>query len=132
ARRYFPLIMTIFIFILAMNWVGLMPGVDSIGMHHEAESHGEVIKKFTPFFHPPATDLNITIGFAIVAFVSIELAGVLMLGLWKYGGKFINFKSPLAFVIGIIELLSEMARLVSFSFRLFGNIFAGKTLLLVV
>lgn len=55
-----------------------------------------------------------------------------MLGLFKYGGKFINFHSPLAFVIGLIELLSELARLISFSFRLFGNIFAGKTLLLVI
>jgi F-type H+-transporting ATPase subunit a len=148
AKKFFPLVMTIFLFVLAMNWMGLMPGVDSIGIHTEVESHGEevthassvsgqqqsaeVVSKFIPFFHPPATDLNITIGFAIVAFVSIELAGVMLLGLWKYGGKFINFKSPLAFVIGLIELLSELARLISFSFRLFGNIFAGKTLLLVI
>jgi F-type H+-transporting ATPase subunit a len=132
ATRFFPLVMTIFIFVLAMNWVGLMPGVDSIGIHKEAESHGEVVSKLVPFFHPPATDLNITIGFAIVAFVSIELAGVLMLGIFKYGGKFINFHSPLAFIIGLIELLSELARLISFSFRLFGNIFAGKTLILVI
>jgi F-type H+-transporting ATPase subunit a len=132
ATRFFPLVMTIFLFILMMNWVGLMPGVDSIGLHKEVETHGEVVSKLVPFFHPPATDLNITIAFAIVAFVSIELAGVMLLGLWKYGGKFINFKSPLAFVIGLIELLSEVARLISFSFRLFGNIFAGKTLILVI
>ncbi len=132
AQRFFPLVMTIFIFILTMNWVGLLPGVDSIGFYEEAKTHGEVVSKLIPFFHPPATDLNITIGFALVAFVSIELAGVFMLGLFKYGGKFINFKSPLAFVIGLIELLSELARLISFSFRLFGNIFAGKTLILVI
>ncbi len=162
AKRFFPLVMTIFIFVLSMNWVGLLPGIDSIGFYGESESHEKVegaselhsetssksdvkettmigqeesavvVSKFIPFFHPPATDLNITIGFAIVAFVSIELAGVFMLGLFKYGGKFINFKSPLAFVIGLIELLSELARLISFSFRLFGNIFAGKTLILVI
>lgn len=132
ARRFFPLVMTIFLFILAMNWMALMPWIDTIGMHAQAESHGEVVDKFVPFFHSPATDLNITIAFAIVAFVSIELAGVFMLGVFKYAGKFINFTSPLAFVIGLIELLSEIARLISFSFRLFGNIFAGKTLLLVV
>lgn len=131
-RRFFPIVMTIFLFILSMNWVGLLPGVDSIGIHKEVASHGEVVSKFVPFFHPPATDLNITIGFALVSFVVIELAGVTLLGLFKYTGKFINFKSPLAFVIGLIELLSEMARLISFSFRLFGNIFAGKTLLMVV
>jgi F-type H+-transporting ATPase subunit a len=120
--------MTIFIFILAMNWFGLLPGVTSIGYYagHGEESH------FIPFLYPAATDLNITIAFALIAFFTIELAGVLALGLWKYTGKFVNFSSPLAFVIGIIELISELARLISFSFRLFGNIFAGKTLLVVI
>lgn len=132
ARRFFPLVMTIFLFILTMNWVGLLPGVTSVGIYKEVESHGEVVEKLIPFFYPPAADLNITIGFAIVAFVAIELAGVTLLGFFKYAGKFINFRSPLGFVIGLIELLSEVARLISFSFRLFGNIFAGKTLLLVV
>ncbi len=128
ARKYFPLVMTIFLFILAMNWFGLLPGVTSIGYYagHGEESH------FIPFLYPAATDLNITIAFALIAFFTIELAGVLALGLWKYTGKFVNFSSPLAFVIGIIELISELARLISFSFRLFGNIFAGKTLLVVI
>ena len=138
ARRYFPLVMTIFIFVLSMNWIGLLPGVDAIGIYKETHSHGEVVNKLVPFFHPPATDLNITIAFAIVAFVAIEVAGVLAIGTWKYLGKFINFKGKsvgqrvLNFIIGIIELMSELARLVAFSFRLFGNIFAGKTMLLVV
>ena len=132
ARKFFPLIMTIFIFILFMNWIGLVPGVDSIGTTKIAEEHGETISKFVPFLHPGATDLNITIAFALIAFFAIELSGILLVGLWKYGGKFFNFSSPLNFAIGIIEFFSELARLVSFSFRLFGNIFAGKTLLLVV
>ena len=132
ARRFFPLVMTIFIFILTMNWIGLLPGVDSIGIYKEVHGHEEAVAKLVPFFHPPATDLNITIAFALVAFFTIEFAGVTLLGFFKYVGKFVNFRSPLQFVIGIIELLSEMARLISFSFRLFGNIFAGKTLLMVV
>jgi len=127
ARRFFPLIATIFIFILGINWIGLLPGIDAIGVYHE--SHGAM--KLVPFFHPGNTDLNITFAFAIVAFVSIEIAGVLIVGMAKYSKKFINFSSPLNFIIGIIELLSELARLISFSFRLFGNIFAGKMLLLV-
>jgi len=127
-KKYFPIIMTIFLFVLAMNWMGLMPGVTSIGywVGHGAEAH------LIPFFYPPGTDLNITIAFALVAFFTIEVAGVTAIGIWKYGGKFINLSSPLAFVIGLIELLSELARLIAFSFRLFGNIFAGKVLLLVV
>lgn len=133
ARKFFPVVMTIFLFILLMNWIGLLPGVDAIGYYTAADSHDShgVVEKFIPFLHPAATDLNITIGFAIVAFLTIEFAGVLLLGLWKYGGKFINFRSPIGFVIGIIELISELARLISFSFRLFGNIFAGKTLIVI-
>jgi F-type H+-transporting ATPase subunit a len=127
AKRFFPLIMTIFIFILALNWIGLLPGVDAVGIFKTVHDTHTLI----PFLHPANTDLNITIGLAIVAFVSIELAGIAFLGIWKYGGKFINFSSPLAFLIGIIELFSELARLISFSFRLFGNIFAGKTLIVI-
>lgn len=127
ARKFFPLIMTIFLFVLALNWIGLLPGVSSIGIYGETHgAHGLI-----PFLYPANTDLNITIGLAIVAFVSIELAGIFLLGFFKYAGKFINFSSPLNFLIGIIELFSELARLISFSFRLFGNIFAGKTLLLI-
>jgi F-type H+-transporting ATPase subunit a len=127
ARKFFPLIMSIFLFILSLNWLGLLPGVDAIGIY--TESHGE--QSLVPFLHPVHTDLNMTIALAIIAFVAIELSGVLMVGLFKYAGKFINFSSPLNFLIGIIELFSELARLISFSFRLFGNIFAGKTLIVI-
>lgn len=124
ANRYFPIIISIFIFVLAVNWMGILPGVGSIGFYDDT-GH------LTPLLYPSATDLNITIGLTIVAFFTIETAGILSLGLWKYGSKFINFKSPLSFAIGIMELISVLARLVSFSFRLFGNIFAGKTLILI-
>jgi len=128
AQTYFPIVMTIFIFILSLNWFGLLPGVTAIGFYEYREG----LAHFIPLLYPPATDLNITIAFALIAFFTIEIAGVVAIGLFKYTGKFINFKSPLAFIIGLIELISELARLISFSFRLFGNIFAGKTLLVVV
>jgi F-type H+-transporting ATPase subunit a len=123
--KYFPIIATIFIFILGINWIGLVPGVGAIGFYNE---HHHLV----PLLYPGSTDLNITIAFALIAFVTIEIAGILAIGVWKYAGKFINFSSPIGFALGIIELISELARLISFSFRLFGNIFAGKTLLLVV
>lgn len=123
ADRYFPVIATIFIFILGINWIGLLPGVGAFGTYHDGH--------LVPWLYPGSTDLNITLGLTLVAFFTIEIAGVLAIGFWKYTGKFINFKSPLGFVVGLIELISELARLISFSFRLFGNIFAGKTLLLV-
>lgn len=127
ANKYFPILMTIFLFLLVMNWTGLLPGVASIGFW---EGHGSE-QHLIPLFYPPATDLNIAIAFAFIAMVVIEFAGIAALGAFKYGGKFINFSSPLNFLVGIIELISEIGRLVSFSFRLFGNIFAGKTLLTV-
>lgn len=125
ADRYFPIIFSIFLFILTFNWIGLLPGVGAFGSYDDS---GYLI----PWLYPSATDLNMTIGLAIVSFVTIQVAGVLGIGVWKYAGKFVNFSSPLAFLIGLIELVSELARLISFSFRLFGNIFAGKVLILVV
>lgn len=134
ARKVFPYIMTIFTFVLAINWVGLLPGVDGFGIYKFHEGHETLV----PFLHPGNTDLNITIAFAIIAFVTIEVVGVATLGFLKYTGKFVNFSGfkegvaagILGLIIGIIELIGEVARLVAFSFRLFGNIFAGKTLLL--
>ena len=128
AERMFPLIMTIFLFVLSVNWFGLLPFVASIGVIENVRGAPELI----PFFYPGATDLNLTLALALIAFFAIEIAGIVTLGTLKYVGKFITFKSPLAFMVGIIELISELVRLISFSFRLFGNIFAGKVLVLVI
>ena len=124
AVKYFPIIFTIFIFVFLSNLLEFIPGVGSIGFFDE---HG-----FIPLFRSVNTDLNVTLALAIIAFVTIEVAGVTALGVWKYAGKFISFKSPVGFVVGLIELMSEIIRLISFSFRLFGNIFAGEVLIAVV
>ncbi len=129
AKRYFPLIMTIFLFILCANWFGLLPLIGSVGFfeyHHGEETH------FTSLFYPVNTDLNVTLALAIVAFFAIEIAGIAALGALKYGQKFVNFSGGIAFFVGLMEVISEAARLISFSFRLFGNIFAGKVLILVI
>ena len=127
ATRYLPLILTLFLFILCANWLGLFPGVNSIGFFHGSGEEQHLV----PLFYPVNTDLNVTLALAVISFLVIETAGIMALGFLKYGGKFVNLKSPLGFFIGIIELFSEMVRLVSFSFRLFGNMFAGKVLILV-
>ncbi len=148
ALRYLPLLATLFMFILLGNWFGLLPGIGSIyldtnavhaeSMVHDApdhsDPHGEEVahgSSLVALFHPVSVDLNVTLALAIIAFLAIEISGVLMIGLFKYLGKFFNFHSPIGFFMGIIELISELARLISFSFRLFGNMFAGKTLILV-
>ncbi|MEJ0053173.1 MAG: F0F1 ATP synthase subunit A [bacterium] len=124
AEKLFPIVMTIFLLVLTVNWFGLLPIGEGIGFGGE---HG-----FVPLFHASSTDLNFTLALALVAFFTIEIFGIAALGAFKYGKKFITFASPIAFVVGLIELVSEVARLISFSFRLFGNVFAGKVLILVL
>jgi F-type H+-transporting ATPase subunit a len=123
ARRFFPLIATIFIFVFIGNELAFLPGIGSVGITHE--------DGIIPLLRAPATDLNFTLALACISFLAIEIAGVAAIGFLNYGRKFLNFASPLAFVVGVIELFSEVARLISFSFRLFGNIFAGEVMILV-
>lgn len=125
ARRFFPLILSIFLFISFANIMKFFPGIDGIGLFDE---HGV----FNPLFRAVNTDLNVALALAIISFVTIEVTGVATIGFFKYAGKFINFSSPLKFIVGLIELVSEISRLISFSFRLFGNIFAGKVLIAVI
>lgn len=124
ARKFFPLLTTIFLFIFTANLLEFTPGIGSIGLFE----HGE----FLPIFRSVNTDLNVTLMLAILSFLVIEITGIVTIGIVKYGGKFLNFHSFIGFFVGIIELFSEIARIISFSFRLFGNIFAGEVLILVV
>jgi F-type H+-transporting ATPase subunit a len=123
SEKYFPLIATIFLFILASNWSGLLPGIGSIVMRGD---------ETTPLLRSPASDLNFTVALAVIAVIAVNLLGTVAIGAASHVKKFINFKSPVGFFIGILELISEIARIISFSFRLFGNIFAGEVLLTVV
>lgn len=125
ARKLFPLILTIFLFIFTANIIEFTPGIGSIGWTH---GDGE----FIPLLRSMNTDMNTTLALTIIAFVVIEVAGVATLGFLRYGKKFVNLSSVLGFMVGIIELFSEVARLVSYSFRLFGNIFAGEVMILVI
>lgn len=124
ARRYFPLIVTLFLFIFTANMVTFIPGVESIGLKEGDQIIG--------FFRPVNTDLNVTLALACIVFFTIELSGIFVLGALKYWGKFVTFSSFSGFFIGLVELIGNVARLVSFSFRLFGNIFAGHVLILVI
>lgn len=119
AKRFFPLITTIFLFVFVANELAFIPGVGSVLFDH------------IPFLRAPAADLNFTLALAFISFFTIEITGLATLGVLKYGSKFVNFSSPVNFAVGIIELVSNLGRLISFSFRLFGNIFAGEVMILV-
>lgn len=121
--RFFPLIVTVFLFIAFSNLFDFLPIMGALVVHHAGET--------VPLLRPVNTDLNVTLALAIIAVFSIEISGIVLLGFWRYGSKFFNFSSPLNFVVGIIEFVSELSRFISFSFRLFGNIFAGEVLLAV-
>ena len=125
ARAFFPLLVTLFLFIFTANMLEFTPGIGSVGFEKEY-GHG-----FKPLLRSVNTDLNVTLALAAISFIVIEITGVVVLGLKKYTGKFLNFHSVIDFFVGIIEIFSELARLIAFSFRLFGNIIAGEILILV-
>lgn len=125
AERFFPLILTIFLFVFCSNLFDFLPFFGSIGLYE----NGELV----PLFRPVNTDINVTLALAILSYLVIEITGITVLGFLKYGSKFVNFKQGvLGFFIGLIEFVSNLARLISFSFRLFGNVFAGEVLIAVV
>ncbi len=133
ARKFFPLIATIFLFILLSNWIGLLPGLGTVGLVHEGiMGHATII----PFLRSTSADLNFTLGLSLFVVVMIQVTGILALGIRGYARKF--FVSPfhkpyvVGSLMGVLELVSEFAKILSFAFRLFGNVFAGEILLTVM
>lgn len=203
ARRFFPVVATIFFYVVFANWLGLFPGVATIGkvqeLHVEegAEFHekGFVFERvggidvimpsapkwppaepstievevpegasleqkeaaleeatadlkpdekagfFIPFFRSVNTDLNAPLALAIMSAIFVEFWGISSMGFFRYSSKFFNFGRLLRgklldgiidVFVGLLELIAEAARILSFTFRLFGNIFAGEILFLVI
>lgn len=124
----FPLIASLFLFIVAINWFGLLPGVGSVGVYQE--HHGESV--LVPLLRGGNADLNSTLALALVSAIATHATAFRRLGFFRHVGKFLNFRSPIGFFVGLLEIVSEFAKVLSFSFRLFGNIFAGEVLLLIV
>lgn len=124
ARRFFPLLTTTFLFIWIANALEFMPGIGSITIKHAGET--------VPLLRSVNTDLNMTLALTLVAVFVIEMAGMMTLGVFRYWNKFFTLSSPVSTVVGLIEFVGEIARVISFSFRLFGNIFAGEVLIAVV
>lgn len=144
SKRFLPLVGTLFLFILVSNYMGLIPGTGSIGVWQSV--HGKM--ELVPILRSAASDLNLTLAMAAVSIVVSHLLGMFTLGFFTHWNKFIQLgtiwnalvslkpaKVLLAlveFVVGFIELFSEVAKVVSLSLRLFGNIFAGEVLITVI
>lgn len=174
AKKFFPIVATIFLFVVVSNLLGLIPGFGPIGTitlepgHHEPKSivslgETHLFAKqeeepgsapiLAPFFRSPSTDINTTLAIALIAMILVQFFGIQALGFAGYFGKFFNFArigkffgglftgkakgGDLAFgfldvFIGLIEFISEIAKVFAFTFRLFGNIFAGEVVLLIM
>lgn len=141
-NKAFPIVFTIFIFVLFNNWIGIMP-FGGLGLIENGE-HGKI---WIPIIRSGTADINGTLPLAVISVIGANLFGVISIGLWKTLNKYINLKglgeivtkikkdpmvlmtAPIMFVVGILELIGEFAKIASLSFRLFGNVFAGEVLL---
>jgi F-type H+-transporting ATPase subunit a len=142
--KFLPIVGGLFLFILISNWMGLLPGTGSIGIYQII--HGKV--ELVPLLRPANTDLNMTLSMAVFAVITSHFLGIITIGFFKYLNKFIKlgdiykalkslkpdkiFIAVIDFFVGLIEIFSEIAKMVSLSLRLFGNIFAGEVLLTVL
>jgi F-type H+-transporting ATPase subunit a len=124
-RGYVALILSFFLMILVANWIGLLPGVGTIGINEV--DHGETV--LIPLIRPASADLNFTLGLAIVAFMVFVWWGVRINGVGGYLKELVGEPRYMAPLMFPIHLISELSRLISLSMRLFGNVFAGEVLL---
>ena len=156
AKQMFPWFATILIFVLFANLLKLLPGFESIGwMEPSAEgtatasigghwwifnANGDGEKSILiPFLRGASTDLNFTLALALIAVTMTQVMGVKAKGV-HYFSKFINvstiFKKPflgfMDFIVGVLEIISEVSKILSFTFRLFGNMFSGMVLMALI
>ncbi len=147
-RRFFPFVTTIFLFVIVNSWLSLFPGFGSINIGTAGGEHVHLLRGAN-------TDINTPLALALISFVFVEYFGIRSLGGLRYLGKFINvgqffrslgqivrgrfragasglFTGFINIFVGMLEALSEFIRIVSFTFRLFGNMTAGEILLLMV
>jgi F-type H+-transporting ATPase subunit a len=132
---FLPLVGSVFFFILLSNWLGLLPGTGSI---HIGEA---------PLLRPANSDLNMTLAMAVSVVVISHIVGLVTVGVFTHLNKFVQIgsfvkslrKGPIAIftaiinlAVGLIEIVSEFAKVLSLSLRLFGNIFAGEVLITVI
>lgn len=120
AKKIFPYFMTFFLFILISNWSGLLPILTTVGFFE----HGE----FIPLARSASTDLNSTLALALISLIATHSMSIRTIGIKDYLSRFFSFH-PFKLFIGLLELISEFTKIISFSFRLFGNIFVGEVML---
>lgn len=142
-NRIFPLAISVFFFVLINNWLGILP-LGGFGL----VEHGSEGLMFIPFIRSGTADLNTTLALAVITVIGSNLFGAIFIGSWKMFNKYVNLVSigqiftkvrkdptilvvaPINAFVGLLELIGEIAKVASLSFRLYGNVFAGEVLLL--
>jgi F-type H+-transporting ATPase subunit a len=126
-REFFALFATIFLYVLVNNWLELLPGFTNATVFVR---QGE---EQIPLFRSPSADLNFTLALAVSAVFMVQFWSIKHTGWGGWASKYINLRGGgIGFFVGLLELISEISRIISFSFRLFGNLFAGEVLLSVI
>lgn len=123
-QTFFPWVATFFFFILFSNWLGLFPGINGSVF---VIDHGHNL----PFLRAINSDLNMTLSLALLSAFMTHFYAVKFLGIKDYILKWVSL-NPIMLFVGILELISEVTKVVSLSLRLFGNIFAGEVVLATI
>ena len=124
----FPWVAVFFIFVALSNLIGLLPGYGTIGIYHETGAFLRHGLPAMPFLHVSTADLNQTLALAVVSVVASNALAIRVLGLGTYLKRFFAL-NPLLLFVGLLELLQEFTKFITFSFRLYGNISAGEAVL---
>ena len=124
SKRILPLVATFFVFIVTANLLALIPGF--LGSLYIKTAQGTY-----SLLRSPNSDLTTTLALALFSVFAIQIFSLQALGFKKYLQRFFNFKNPITLTVGFFEGVSELVKILSFSFRLFGNIFAGEVLLII-
>ena len=120
----FPWFASFFIFIFATNIIGLLPGFGTVGFfHHEGGK-----ETFLPLLRAGTSDFNLTFALAVVSLGATHVLAIKYNGIIGYLKKFFNL-NPILLFVGMLELVSEITKIISLSFRLFGNIYAGEVVI---
>ncbi|MFA4834315.1 MAG: FoF1 ATP synthase subunit a [Patescibacteria group bacterium] len=119
-KRLFPLVFTMFVFILVANLATYIPGQSAVTLHKE--------EGVVSVFRAVIADYGMVFAMTLVTFLITQIVLIAVHGPFGYLGKFINLKGPMQFFLGLMDLVGELAKVISLSFRLFGNIFAGEIL----
>lgn len=126
-KMIFPVVMTFFLYIIVANWLGLFPGFATIGFYEVEDGH----EVFVPLLRSINSDLNMTLALALTSAVITHIYSVKVLGLKGYLSHWFSL-NPIFLFVGLLEIVGEFTKILSLSFRLFGNIFAGEVVLSTV